>query len=79
MQKMEGIYQELRKSLSQQQNVSPFIIFNDATLIEMAIHQPRNASELLALNGVGAKKIESYGKSFLEVINKYSHPISITG
>jgi len=63
---------ELRKSLSQQQNVSPFIIFNDATLIEMAIHQPRNASELLALNGVGAKKIESYGKSFLEVINKYS-------
>lgn len=70
---------ELRKSLSQQQNVSPFIIFNDATLVEMAIHQPRNAAELLALNGVGAKKIESYGKSFLEVINKYSHPIAITG
>ena len=43
--------------------------FPDKTLIEMATHRPVTLDDFSRLNGVGAKKLEKYGKVFLEVLN----------
>lgn len=61
----------LRKQIATQTNVAPFIVFSDATLIEMATSLPINLDQLFSINGVGQKKLESYGKLFLQVINDH--------
>ncbi len=45
-----------------------YIIFNDRTLIEMAETRPTTLDGMAQISGVGAKKLESYGAAFLEVI-----------
>jgi ATP-dependent DNA helicase RecQ len=44
------------------------VVFPDRTLIEMAEKKPRNLDQMAGITGVGAKKLESYGTAFLEVI-----------
>jgi len=61
----------LRKSLADAQGVPPYIIFGDATLVEMARELPTNATALLAISGVGQKKLERYGEDFLAIIRAY--------
>lgn len=58
----------LRKQLAEEAVVPPFVIFSDASLIEMAAYLPADNQAFLAINGVGQKKLESYGAQFLEVI-----------
>ena len=58
-----------RRALAEQANVPAYIIFNDRTLIEMAEKRPTNLDEMARIGGVGAKKLESYGKAFLQVIS----------
>lgn len=58
----------LRKSLADAQGVPPYIIFGDATLVEMARVLPTSPGALLEVSGVGQKKLERYGEQFLEVI-----------
>ena len=60
-----------RKQLADAQGVPPYHIFHDATLMEMMEYRPKDASELLTLNGVGAVKLEKYGKKFLDVICQF--------
>lgn len=67
---------QLRKKLAQQYVVAPFIIFNDATLTEMAAQMPTTAEHFLAINGVGQKKLESYGELFLQAIADYRSSLS---
>ncbi|WP_373634801.1 DNA helicase RecQ [Yoonia sp. SS1-5] len=57
-----------RRYLAEQANAPAYIIFNDRTLIEMAEKRPANLDEMANIGGVGAKKLESYGRAFLEVI-----------
>jgi ATP-dependent DNA helicase RecQ len=61
----------LRKELSAQENVPPYIIFSDSTLHEMARLCPTDGESLLAVRGVGAAKLEHYGALFLEIIRNY--------
>ncbi|MBQ7886683.1 MAG: DNA helicase RecQ [Clostridia bacterium] len=61
----------LRRSLAEEQHVPPFIIFTNATLRDMAVKQPRNRSEMLRVDGVGAGKMDRYGDMFLRVIREY--------
>ena len=61
----------LRKQIATQTNVAPFIVFSDATLIEMATSLPTNLDQLFSISGVGQKKLESYGKLFLQVIHEH--------
>ena len=49
---------KLRKELADEQGVPPYVIFHDATLMEIVRFKPRNEQELLAINGVGASKLE---------------------
>jgi ATP-dependent DNA helicase RecQ len=58
----------LRLSLAKTQNVPPYVIFHDKTLYEMAAHKPASPAELLRINGVGERKMERYGQTFLDVI-----------
>ena len=57
-----------RRSLAGEQKVAPFIIFHDATLLEMAEKKPTTITEFGRLTGVGKVKLERYGAGFLEVI-----------
>ena len=61
-----------RKELADEQGVPPYVIFHDATLMEMVSHRPMSNSELKAINGVGDKKLTSYGAPFLSVIEKFT-------
>jgi ATP-dependent DNA helicase RecQ len=61
----------LRKSLADEQGVPPYIVFGDATLIEMAREMPTSPAALLEISGVGRKKLERFGEDFLAVIRVY--------
>ncbi|MEW9918110.1 DNA helicase RecQ [Marimonas sp. MJW-29] len=58
-----------RRALAEAAKVPAYIIFTDRTLIEMAETRPRNLDAMARIGGVGAKKLDTYGKAFLEVIN----------
>ncbi|MBO0222759.1 HRDC domain-containing protein, partial [Vibrio parahaemolyticus] len=62
---------KLRKSIADEENIPPFVVFNDATLIEMAEHCPASPSELLLSNGVGEKKLERFGDAFMTLIRDH--------
>ena len=59
-----------RTEIAKAQNIPPYIIFHDKTLIEFAIQKPNNRESMSGISGVGEKKIELYGDVFLEIINK---------
>ena len=58
-----------RRGLAEAARVPAYIIFTDRTLIEMAESRPVNLDQMAGISGIGAKKLESYGAAFLEVIN----------
>ena len=59
---------ECRSRLSRDAGVPAYVIFHDATLKEMVRLRPASLEELAAVHGVGEKKLESYGATFLEVL-----------
>lgn len=62
---------ELRRELAVEGQVPPYVIFHDATLREMAVTRPASLSELGAIGGVGAKKLDAYGERFLDCIRRH--------
>lgn len=62
---------KLRKSIADKEDIPPYIVFNDATLIEMAEMLPTSRSQMLVVNGVGQRKLERFGGHFLELIEKH--------
>ncbi|MGD2034345.1 MAG: DNA helicase RecQ [Bacteroidales bacterium] len=65
------ILKDLRKKISKQVKVPPFVIFQDPSLEDMAIQFPTNLDELQNISGVGAGKAKRYGKEFVELIARY--------
>lgn len=61
----------LRKRLAQEQDVPPYIIFHDATLMEMVIYRPQTEQQMRSLSGVGERKFDLYGDAFLDVIEEH--------
>lgn len=59
----------LRKRLADEQNVPPYVVFSDATLVEMSRQKPQDEASLLQVNGVGDVKLARYGHAFLAAIN----------
>lgn len=59
---------QCRRLLAQSLGVPPYVIFHDATLLDMLRTQPASAAELLQINGVGQSKLERFGDAFLEVL-----------
>ena len=62
---------ELRRELAQSHGVPPYVIFHDATLLEMTRHRPDSPAELLALSGVGQAKLQKYGEAFIDVVRAH--------
>ncbi|GGE36922.1 ATP-dependent DNA helicase RecQ [Primorskyibacter flagellatus] len=57
-----------RRELAEQQGVPAYIVFTDRTLIEMAEQRPATLDAMARIAGVGAKKLDTYGATFLSVI-----------
>jgi len=67
----EGLFEvlrALRKQLAQDQGVPPYVVFGDATLVEMSRRRPATEAELLEITGVGEVKLQRYGAEFLDAI-----------
>ncbi len=62
---------ERRRELAEEQGVPPYVVFHDATLVEMVSERPTSRSELFEIPGVGDKKMEAYGQEFLDVIEQH--------
>ena len=57
-----------RAGVARDHNLPAYLVFNDATLTEMAKAQPESLDDLAEINGVGAKKLEAYGREILRVL-----------
>ena len=62
---------DARKEIAEIENIPAFVVFNDATLIEMAAFKPIDKTRMLAINGVGQYKLDKYSDKFIQVIKKY--------
>lgn len=62
---------KLRKAIADEDDIPPYVVFNDATLIDMAEVLPTSAGEMLAVNGVGQRKLEKYADPFLDLIQEH--------
>lgn len=58
----------LRRKLAEEHSVPPYVIFPDATLLEMLRSQPQSLVGMARVSGVGARKLERYGQAFLDVL-----------
>ena len=66
-----------RRALAEAMKAPAYVVFPDKTLMEMASARPATLDDFARLPGVGAKKLETYGQVFLDVINGASpamHP-----
>ena len=62
------LLKSLRKHIAETRGVPAYMIFSDATLLEMAAERPQSEAELLLVSGVGLKKLGAYGEAFLRVL-----------
>lgn len=63
-----------RRALAEAAGVPAYVVFADRTLIEMAETRPATLDAMMGITGVGAKKLESYGAAFLQVITGATTP-----
>ncbi len=63
-----------RRQLSDAQDVPPYVIFHDATLMEMVMYRPVTTDQLRRLSGVGERKLALYGDAFLDVLRSHAEP-----
>ena len=69
--KLRDMLKALRKEVADEESLPPYVIFQDVSLDEMAIHYPLNEDELLRITGVGTGKAKKYGTPFLKLITDY--------
>lgn len=60
----------VRLEISREDSIPPYMVFNDATLREMAKRRPSTDREMLSIKGVGHAKLEAFGRQFLEAIDR---------
>lgn len=59
-----------RLKQSRKENMKPYYIFNDAQMMDLIEKNPQSKEELQQVSGFGAVKVEKYGDSILEILNK---------
>ena len=69
--KLRALLTELRKKVSAEKELPPYVIFQDVSLDEMATHYPINPDELLRITGVGSGKAAKFGEPFTKLIAQY--------
>ncbi len=63
---------ELRMELATEQGVPPYIIFSDASMLQMVKSRPADTDQFKYISGVGEFKAEKYGEKFCNVINNFA-------
>ena len=66
-----------RKEMADEQEIPPYIIFPDTTLMEMSYYFPQNEENLMGIYGVGSAKLKKYGSEFLPIIKEYTEENNI--
>lgn len=69
------LFQALRQKrleIAREQNIPPYVIFHDKTLIELAAMRPTSRAEMAKVPGVGEAKLDRHGPAFLAVIAEYA-------
>ncbi|WP_286234098.1 DNA helicase RecQ [Thalassotalea sediminis] len=64
---------ELRKDIADSEDIPPYIVFNDATLSELARFKPKSSAEMLNISGIGQTKLARYGEPFLSLIKAHDN------
>ena len=78
---IQALFDDLRKvraNFAKHENVPPYVVFSDATLVEMSTYLPQNDWEMRKISGVGDLKFDKYGADFLSEIKKYCFAHSLT-
>ncbi|CAG7613965.1 DNA helicase RecQ [Leucobacter soli] len=57
---------------AREQSVPPYVVFGDATLRALAVHEPRSPEALLEISGIGQAKLDRYGDAVLQVLAEHS-------
>ncbi len=73
-----ALLKDLRKTIAKQNNLPPFVIFQDPSLEDMAIQYPISKEEMTQIAGVGAGKAEKFGEPFIKLIKEYVEENEIT-
>ncbi len=69
-----ALFQRLRarrKEIADRDNIPPYVIFSDRTLMEMAAYFPQTEAGLYQIHGVGEAKLTTFGPMFLDEIQTY--------
>ncbi len=64
-----AVLREWRAGVAREQNVPAYVIFHDATLRNIALEQPRDLDALAGIGGVGAGKLERYGREVIATLD----------
>ncbi|MBP6005274.1 MAG: DNA helicase RecQ [Pyrinomonadaceae bacterium] len=67
----------LRAAFARDENVPPYVVFSDVTLVEMATYLPQNDWEMRRISGVGDLKFDKYGADFLAEIRDHCRKNSL--
>ena len=70
-EKLLAALKELRKSLAMRQSVPAYVVFSDATLMDMCRIKPKTRDEFMEVSGVGQRKAIRYGEVFLATIAEF--------
>jgi ATP-dependent DNA helicase RecQ len=57
-----------RLEIARAQNIPPYLIFHDRTLLEMIKVKPRSLEEMRFITGIGESKVKKYGEIFLDIL-----------
>jgi ATP-dependent DNA helicase RecQ len=74
------LWNELRATrarLAREQGVPAYVIFHDATLLQMLRERPQTADGFSAISGVGAAKLARYGDAFLQTLRRNEHESAV--
>lgn len=66
-----SVLKDIRKSIANKENLPPYVIFEDRSLIDMTIQYPTTMEEMKNISGVGMAKAKKYGDLFIKTIAKY--------
>ena len=70
---------QLRFDTARREGLPPYVVFGDKSLVDMCLHAPRRAEDMLGIYGMGERKYEKYGAAFFAVIDAYraDHPDAV--
>jgi len=72
-----AIYEKLRQwrnKVARDLDLQPWLVFNNATLTNIAFYKPKTLEDLMKVNGVGAEKSGKYCEAIIEIIGSKTSP-----